>query len=280
MGVVDGVDLPVRRSGGYAPRPVAPILAVGGQRKASFALGRGRRSSGATWVTPTTTGLLGVRARSRFVPGAGGQLHVICGGRPPGLPAIMSGRPGGLPPHSNCNGLLERASRRCSGRGSRRGATRLRSRVAPRRDPRPLHFPEARSSRNSSGRRRLRPAPGLHHPRFAERSGAQVLQVQNHHAHPASCPAGNGVAEPAIGVTFHGTDAAVWGGEFLVGGLHNYRRAGHLRYLPMPGGDQVSREPWRMAAYLGDAGEGSTRPGGARFAPRARDGPHDARPPD
>ena len=75
------------------------------------------------------------------------------------------------------------------------------------------------------------------------------------------------MAEPAIGVTFHGTDAAVWGGEFLVGGLHNYRRAGHLRYLPMPGGDQVSREPWRMAAYLGDAGEGSTRPGARGLHP-------------
>ncbi len=46
--VVDGVELPVRRSRGYAPRPIAlpiecprPILAVGGQLKATFALGRG-----------------------------------------------------------------------------------------------------------------------------------------------------------------------------------------------------------------------------------------------
>jgi hydrogenase maturation protein HypF len=48
---VDGVELPVRRSRGYAPRPIAlpvdcprPILAVGGQLKATFALGRGRRA--------------------------------------------------------------------------------------------------------------------------------------------------------------------------------------------------------------------------------------------
>jgi hydrogenase maturation protein HypF len=49
--VVDGLELPVRRSRGYAPRPIAlpvecgqPILAVGGQLKATFALGRGRQA--------------------------------------------------------------------------------------------------------------------------------------------------------------------------------------------------------------------------------------------
>src|SRR5262249_42249601 len=49
--VVDGVELPLRRSRGYAPRPVelpsecpGPILAVGGQLKGTFALGRGRQA--------------------------------------------------------------------------------------------------------------------------------------------------------------------------------------------------------------------------------------------
>jgi hydrogenase maturation protein HypF len=49
--VVDGVELPVRRARGYAPRPITlpvqcprPILAVGGQLKATFALGRGRQA--------------------------------------------------------------------------------------------------------------------------------------------------------------------------------------------------------------------------------------------
>jgi hydrogenase maturation protein HypF len=49
--VVDGQELPVRRSRGYAPRPIAltiecprPILAVGGQLKVTFALGRGRQA--------------------------------------------------------------------------------------------------------------------------------------------------------------------------------------------------------------------------------------------
>jgi hydrogenase maturation protein HypF len=49
--VVDGEELPVRRSRGYAPEPVPlpfacpwPVLALGGQLKATFALGRGRQA--------------------------------------------------------------------------------------------------------------------------------------------------------------------------------------------------------------------------------------------
>jgi hydrogenase maturation protein HypF len=49
--VVDGQDLPLRRSRGYAPRPLElpsecarPILAVGGQLKGTFALGKGRQA--------------------------------------------------------------------------------------------------------------------------------------------------------------------------------------------------------------------------------------------
>jgi hydrogenase maturation protein HypF len=49
--VVDGAELPVRRSRGYAPQPIklpfdcnGPVLAVGGQLKAVFALGRDRQA--------------------------------------------------------------------------------------------------------------------------------------------------------------------------------------------------------------------------------------------
>src|SRR5262249_9473238 len=68
----------------------------------------------------------------------------------------------------------------------------------------------------------------------------------------------HGLLEPVLGVTFDGTgygsDGAVWGGEFLVGDYRQFRRAAHLRYVGMPGGDRAIREPWRMApAQLGDA---------------------------
>ena len=86
-----------------------------------------------------------------------------------------------------------------------------------------------------------------------------MIAVQHHHAHMASCMAEHTLTEPVIGVTFdgtgYGTDGAVWGGEFLVGDYRAFRRAGHLRYVGMPGGDQAIREPWRMAvSHLRDAG--------------------------
>jgi hypothetical protein len=52
--------------------------------------------------------------------------------------------------------------------------------------------------------------------------------------------------------------AALSGGEFLVGDYREFRRAAHLRCVPMPGGETAVREPWRMtAAHLVDAGAGT-----------------------
>jgi hydrogenase maturation protein HypF len=68
----------------------------------------------------------------------------------------------------------------------------------------------------------------------------------------------HGLSSPVIGVVFdgagYGSDGAIWGGEFLLGDYRTFRRAGHLRYVGMPGGEQAVREPWRMAAaHLIDA---------------------------
>ncbi|MGE5620635.1 MAG: carbamoyltransferase HypF [Sphingomonadaceae bacterium] len=93
---------------------------------------------------------------------------------------------------------------------------------------------------------------------LAER-GARLplVPVQHHHAHIAACMAENGVDQPVIGVSFDGTglgdDGRLWGGEFLVCDFAGYRRAAHLKYLPLPGGEAAIKRPYRMAAsYLVD----------------------------
>jgi hydrogenase maturation protein HypF len=85
----------------------------------------------------------------------------------------------------------------------------------------------------------------------------ELVGVQHHHAHIASCLADNAHDGPVIGVAFDGTgfgtDGTLWGGEFLIADLAEAERAGHLAGVPMPGGAAAIRQPWRMAAAYLDA---------------------------
>lgn len=84
-----------------------------------------------------------------------------------------------------------------------------------------------------------------------ELDGVELVGVQHHHAHIASCLADNGVSGPVIGVAFDGLglglDGTAWGGEFLLADLTGFTREVHLEQVAMPGGDRAAREPWRMA---------------------------------
>ncbi len=118
--------------------------------------------------------------------------------------------------------------------------------------------------------------PGYLSTRVASELGLErIIPVQHHHAHVAAVLAEHGVTEPAVGVAYDGTgygdDGRVWGAEILVADLGGYRRAAHLRYAPLPGGDLAARTPWRAAlGYL------SLEPAAARGFARALAGAGEA----
>lgn len=97
------------------------------------------------------------------------------------------------------------------------------------------------------------------HPEYLATKYALTLPVpqvgvQHHHAHIASVLAEHGLSEKVIGVAFdgtgYGTDGTLWGGEFLVADCQDFVRAGHCKYLPLPGGSKAIKEPWRIAAWV------------------------------
>ena len=81
------------------------------------------------------------------------------------------------------------------------------------------------------------------------------IGVQHHHAHVASCMADNLIDGEVIGVAFdglgYGSDGKFWGGEFFVADFRTAERVAHLENIPLAGGAQAIKEPWRLAAiYL------------------------------
>jgi len=194
--VVGGVEVPVRRSRGYAPLPIAlpfevpPILATGADLKNTCALADGRYA----WVSQHV-GDLDELAALAALTRTEQQLEELTGVVPTQLVADQH--------------------------------------------------------------------PGYHSTGWAREhaDGRPIRLVQHHHAHIASVMGehGLGADERVIGIAFDGTgfgtDGAIWGGEVLIAGYKSFRRAAHLRYVPLAGGDASVRRPYRMAlAHLHAAG--------------------------
>ncbi len=79
-----------------------------------------------------------------------------------------------------------------------------------------------------------------------------IEEIQHHHAHIASCMAEHGLvleSKPVLGVAMdglgYGEDGTIWGGEFLLANYTGFKRLACLQPVPMPGGVQAIREPWR-----------------------------------
>jgi hydrogenase maturation protein HypF len=194
--IVGGVELPVRRSRGYAPLPVAlpfevpPTLAVGADLKNTCAVAAGEYA----WLSQhigDMDDLATVEALTRTER----HLEMLTGVVPGQLAA----------------------------------------------DAHPGYRSSAWARQHARGR--------------------PVHAVQHHHAHVAAVMGEHGVGpdEPVIGFAFDGTgfgtDGAVWGGEVLVADYKSFRRAAHLSYVPLAGGDTSVLRPYRMAlAHLFAAG--------------------------
>ncbi len=126
---------------------------------------------------------------------------------------------------------------------------------------------------------KVRPALTVHdlHPDYASSGLARSLPgrklaVQHHAAHALSVAAEHGLDGPFLGLAFdgtgYGTDGKIWGSEFLLFDKKTWRRAGHLKYFGLPGGDIAALEIWRPALALvkGAFGPGWRRAAGSLFA--------------
>ncbi|HSP34995.1 MAG TPA: carbamoyltransferase HypF, partial [Thermoanaerobaculia bacterium] len=69
---------------------------------------------------------------------------------------------------------------------------------------------------------------------------------------------------PVIGVAYdgtgYGTDGTSWGGEVLIANYGSFERFATFRPIPLPGGDQAIRQPWRIALALLDDAFGGESP--------------------
>jgi hydrogenase maturation protein HypF len=90
--------------------------------------------------------------------------------------------------------------------------------------------------------------------RYAHTLKVDVLQVQHHHAHVASCMAQQGITKKVLGVCWDGTgyghDRTIWGGEFFITDGLDCHRFAHLNLFALPGGEQAVKEPRRSALGL------------------------------
>jgi hydrogenase maturation protein HypF len=86
---------------------------------------------------------------------------------------------------------------------------------------------------------------------FAMEQNLPVIEVQHHHAHIAAVMAEYNISDPVIGISYDGvgfgTDGKIWGSEVMIADYKTFNRISHFEYIPLPGGDLATKQPWRTA---------------------------------
>lgn len=85
-------------------------------------------------------------------------------------------------------------------------------------------------------------------------SNLKLVQLQHHYAHILGVMAEYSLKEEVLAFVFDGTgygdDANIWGGEVFIANSKEYKRAYHLKYFKLLGGELAIKEPKRVALSL------------------------------
>ncbi|WP_457665136.1 carbamoyltransferase HypF [Thiolapillus sp.] len=88
--------------------------------------------------------------------------------------------------------------------------------------------------------------------RLAEENGLELVGVQHHHAHIASCMVEHGrelTSARVLGIVLdglgYGENDELWGGEFLLADYFGSKRIARFQPVPLLGGNKATYEPWR-----------------------------------
>lgn len=96
--------------------------------------------------------------------------------------------------------------------------------------------------------------PDFYTSRWAEQQSQPSFAIQHHHAHLASVMAEHHLITPCLGLAIdgygYGLEGQAWGGELMKLEGSSYDHLSQLEPIPFIGGEQSTREPWRMAAAV------------------------------
>ncbi len=96
--------------------------------------------------------------------------------------------------------------------------------------------------------------PNYESTKWAKTLNKELVFVQHHYAHILSTMAEYNLKEKVLGFAFDGTgygdDGNIWGAEVFICDNKNYKRAYHLKYFKLIGGEKAVKEPKRIALSL------------------------------